>query len=437
MRAPEPLQKSGSQCGRENESTAGLITAGSKLSLLTGKASMDLAFTVEERAFREEVRQYLHENLPSAIRRKLVESRELSKDEMVAGARILNKKGIPNWPKEYGGAGWTPGQCYIFEEEVRLFPARTMYDYGVSLVGPVIYTFGSEAQKKHYLPRIVNVEDWWCQGFSEPGAGSDLASLKTRAVRNGDHYVVNGQKTWTSSAQYADWIFCLVRTDPDAKKQQGLSFLLIDIKTPGVTVRPIQLIDGGYEVNEVFLDEVRVPIENLVGEENKGWDYAKFLLGNERFTAAKVGASKERIRRIKDLAARSCVGGERLIDRIAFREKIAEIEIQLKALEITQLRVVANAAKQQQGAQDPVSSILKLRGSEIEQATAELLMHVVGPYALPDLRKEELESRGGPSIGPDWAAGIAPAYFWSRAVSIYSGSTEIQKNIIAKAILGL
>ncbi|MCP1835545.1 pimeloyl-CoA dehydrogenase large subunit [Bradyrhizobium sp. USDA 4532] len=398
---------------------------------------MDIAFTSEERTFREEVRQFLRENVPPELRRKLAEGRKLSKDEKAAGVRVLYKKGVPTWPKEYGGAGWTPVQYYIFVEEVRAFPAWTQFGYGESLVGPVIYTFGNEAQKQYYLPRIAKAEDWWCQGFSEPGAGSDLASLRTRAVRNGDHYIVDGQKTWTTWAQYADWIFCLVRTNPDAKKQQGISFLLIDLKTPGITVRPIELISGGYEVNEVFFDNVRVPIENLVGEENKGWDYAKFLLGNERFSDAGVSSSKGCIRRIKDLAQQSCVGGERLIDRAAFREKVAAVEVQLKALEVTQLRVLANASRQQKSTHDPASSILKLKGAEIEQATAELLMEVVGPYALPYFSEEQLESRNESPIRPDWAATIAPAYFYSRAASIYSGSREIQKNIIAKAILGL
>ncbi|WP_036012060.1 acyl-CoA dehydrogenase family protein [Bradyrhizobium yuanmingense] len=394
---------------------------------------MDIAFTEEERAFREEVRQFLHHQVPPELQRKLLEGRQLSKNEKAAGARILHKNGVSTWPKEYGGAGWTPQQQYIFDEEVRAFPAHIKFGYGVTLVGPVIYTFGNEAQKKYYLPRIANADDWWCQGFSEPGAGSDLASLRTRAVRHRGHYVVNGQKTWTTWAQYADWIFCLVRTNPDLKRQQGISFLLIDMKAAGVSVRPLQLIDGGYEVNEVFFDNVRVPVENLVGEENKGWDYAKFLLGNERFADAGVGTSKERIRRARDIAARSYIGGERLIDQAAFREKVTAIEVQLKAFEMTQLRVVTNASKQQNNTQDPVSSVLKLKGSEIEQATAELLMDVAGPYAFPCLPEEKLES----PIGPDWAARIAPTYFGSRAATIYSGSSEIQKNIIAKAVLGL
>ncbi|MCK1614493.1 MULTISPECIES: acyl-CoA dehydrogenase family protein [unclassified Bradyrhizobium] len=398
---------------------------------------MDLAFTEEERRFREEVRRVLRENMLPEIPRKLAEGRQLSKEEKAAGTRILNRRGVPTWPKEHGGAGWTPLQQYIFAEEVRALPARFKFGYGESLVGPVIYTFGNEAQKRHYLPRIANAEDWWCQGFSEPGAGSDLASLRTRAVRDGGHYVVNGQKIWTTWAQYADWIFCLVRTNPDVKKQQGISFLLIDMKTPGVSVRPIQLIDGGHEVNEVFFDNVRVPAENLVGEENKGWDYAKFLLGNERFADAGVAISEERIRHAKRLAAQCCLGHERLVDQAAFRERVAAVEVQLKAFELTQLRVVTNASKQHKSSQDPAGSILKLRGSEIEQMTAELLMDVAGPYALPYLSEEELESGNEPPIGLDWVARAAPTYFGSRAASIYSGSNEIQKNIIAKAILGL
>ncbi|TIN32412.1 MAG: pimeloyl-CoA dehydrogenase large subunit [Mesorhizobium sp.] len=396
---------------------------------------MDLRFTDEEIAFRGEVRKYLRDKVPSDIRRKLLEDQKLSKSEMVDSARVINKFGIPNWPKQHGGAGWTLVQQYIFEVEVQSFPARTTYDYGASLIGPIIYTFGNEGQKKYYLPRIVNVDDWWCQGFSEPGAGSDLASLRTRAVRDGDHYLVQGQKIWTSAAQYADWMFCLVRTNPDGKKQQGISFLLIDMKSPGITVRPIQLIDGGHDVCEVFLDDVRVPAENLVGEENKGWDYAKQLLGNERI--ADAGICKARIRRIKELAARTCLGGGRLADQAAFREKVGAVEVQLKALEITQLRVFVEASKQQSGAQDAASSILKLRGSEIHQAIAELLMDVVGPYALPYVSGEERMTGDMPNVGPGWAAMIAPAYFSSRAASIHSGSSEIQKNIIAKAILGL
>ncbi|SMF04269.1 pimeloyl-CoA dehydrogenase, large subunit [Tistlia consotensis] len=400
---------------------------------------MDLRFTDDELAFRDEVRAFCRTALPAGIRDKLVAGGSPSKDDMVRWTRILADRGwaVPHWPVEHGGTGWSPIKQYIFTEELAQTPAPAPLAFGVNMVGPVIYTFGSEAQKRRFLPRIVRLDDWWCQGFSEPGAGSDLASLRTRAVRDGEFYVVNGQKTWTTLAQHADWIFCLVRTDPAAKKQAGISFLLIDMRSPGITVRPIQTIDGGHEVNEVFLDEVRVPVENRVGEENRGWDYAKFLLGNERVTIARVGVSKERIRRIKALAAQQSVGGVRLLDRQDFREKLAAVEVELKALEMTQLRVLANEAKRETGKQDPASSILKIKGSEIQQATSELLLEVVGPYALPYQPREELDGRNEPPIGPDWASTIAPSYFNLRKVSIYGGSNEIQRSIIAKAILGL
>ncbi len=270
---------------------------------------MDLAFSREEIAFRDEVRAFFRDHVPPATRQKLQEGRHLSRDEMVTWWRILNEKGwgVSHWPKQYGGTGWTSVQDYIFNEELQMAPAPAPLAFGVSMVGPVIYTFGNEAQKKHYLPRIANVDDWWCQGFSEPGSGSDLASVKTRAERKGDTYIINGQKTWTTLAQYADMIFCLCRTDTTAKKQMGISFIVFSMQSKGVTVRPIQTIDGGYEVNEVFFDDVEVPVENLIGEENKGWDYAKFLLGNERTGIARVGVSKERIRRIRELASQGRV----------------------------------------------------------------------------------------------------------------------------------
>ncbi|MGY2932983.1 pimeloyl-CoA dehydrogenase large subunit [Bradyrhizobium sp. GM6.1] len=399
---------------------------------------MDLNFSTDELAFRDEVRAFCRSAIPADIREKLIAGRHPSKDDKLRWTRILAQKGwaVPHWPVEYGGTDWTPIQHHIFNEEVSETPAPEPAGSGINLVGPVIYTFGNESQKNYFLPRIVNCDDWWCEGFSEPGAGSDLASLKTRAVRDGDHYVVNGQKIWTSLAQYSNWIFCLVRTDPKAKKQRGISFLLIDLTSPGVTVRPIQLFDGYPEVCEVFFDDVRVPIDNRVGEENRGWEYAKFVLGNGRVTIARVGLSKESIRRIKELASRTRVGEGLLIDRTDFRKKIAAVEVQLKALEMTQLRVVANQSKPERGAQDPASSILKIKGSEIQQATAELLMDVLGPYALP-YQSEDNFQRGDPPIGPEWAGPVAPAYFNGRKVPIYSGSDEIQKNIIAKVVLGL
>jgi pimeloyl-CoA dehydrogenase large subunit len=399
---------------------------------------MDLRFTPEENAFREEVRTFFKQSLPETIRRKMVEGRRLSKDDIVTWQRLLNKKGwaVPHWPKEWGGTGWTPIQQYIYVEEREKTPAPEPVPFGTAMVGPVIIAFGNEAQKKKFLPRIANIDDFWVQGFSEPGAGSDLASLKTTAKRVGDHYVVNGQKTWTTYAQYGDWIFCLVRTDPAAKKQEGISFLLIDMKTKGITVRPIQTIDGGHEVNEVFFDEVKVPVENLIGEENRGWDYAKFLLSNERTGIARVGISKERIRRLKELASIEVDGDKPIIEDERFRVKVASVEVELKALEMLQLRVVA-ARRTGDNKPDPASSILKIKGSEIQQAITELALQVVGPYALPYDPDDETTLRNEPPIGPEWAAPIAPTYFNYRKVSIYGGSNEIQKNIIAKAVLGL
>lgn len=400
---------------------------------------MDLRFTPEEIAFRDEVRSFFRDHLPDDIREKLVDGEHVDKDDMVRWTRILNEKGwaVPHWPEEHGGTGWDPMRQYIFLEELQKTPAPSPLPFGVNMVGPVIYTFGNEAQKKQFLPRIANLDDWWCQGFSEPGAGSDLASLKTRAVREGDHYIVNGQKTWTTLAQYADWIFCLVRTSNEGKKQEGISFLLIDMTSPGIEVRPIQTIDGGHEVNEVFLTDVKVPVENLVGQENKGWDYAKFLLGNERTNIARVGMSKQRVRRIRELAAKEMSSGRPLIEDPHFLQKLASVEIDLKALELTQLRVVAAEAKRgNTGKPDPASSVLKIKGSQIQQATTLLLMQVMGPHAMP-YHAHEIDGSNEPPIEPDYAGAAAPAYFNTRKVSIYGGSNEIQKNIIAKAVLGL
>jgi pimeloyl-CoA dehydrogenase large subunit len=397
---------------------------------------MDLNFTAEERAFREEARHFFRTEVPASIRQKVADGKHLSKDEIVAAQRVLNARGwaVPNWPVAWGGQDWSPVQMYLYQDEMQQANVPTPLPFNVSMVGPVIAQFASDEQKRRFLPRIANLDDWWCQGFSEPGAGSDLASLRTTAKRVGDTWVVNGQKTWTTLAQYADWIFCLCRTDPAAKKQEGISFILIDMKTPGVSVRPIQTIDGGHEVNEVWFDEVVVPAENLVGQENKGWDYAKFLLGNERTGIARVGISKARIQRIKELASLERIGDERLIENRKFVEKLSSVEVELKALEMTQLRVVADERKQARGRPNPASSILKLKGSEIQQQITELVMEVVGPYAIPYAPDEE--GRNEPPIGPEYAAEAAPLYFNYRKVSIYGGSNEIQRNIIAKAILG-
>ena len=397
---------------------------------------MDLRFTPEENAFREEVRTFFKENLPDGIRKKAAEGIRYVKDDIVTWQRILNKKGwaVPHWPVQWGGTGWDSVRLYIYNEEMQLAPAPQPLAFNTSMLGPVLYNVASEEQKKYYLPRIANLDDWWCQGFSEPGAGSDLASLKTKAERKGDVYVVNGQKTWTTLAQNADMIFCLVRTDPNAKnRQSGISFLLIDMKSRGITVRPIITIDGGREVNEVFFDNVEVPVANLVGQENKGWDYAKFLLGNERTGIARIGASKERLRRIRELAAQVKSGGKPIIEDPRFLEKLTAVEIELKALEMNQMRVVAAEKHREKGKPDPASSILKIKGSELQQATTELMMEVIGPFAAPF----ESDDEDGSNQVEEWTTQIAPNYFNYRKVSIYGGSNEIQRNIIAKAVLGL
>lgn len=393
---------------------------------------MDLRFTDEEIAFRAEVRAFIAAHLPAGFREKLNEGRKLTRAEQTEWTRILHAKGwsAPHWPQEWGGTGWDGVKQMIFRDEIQQYPAPELLSFGVSMVGPVIYTFGSEAQKKRFLPRILTLEDWWCQGFSEPGAGSDLAALKTRARCEGDHYILDGQKTWTTLGQYADWIFVLARTDMAAKKQQGISFLLVDMKTPGVTLRPIEMIDGSFEINEVFFDSVRVPAENLVGEENKGWDYAKFLLGNERHGQARIGLAKARLRRIRKLAATIPDGAGKLIDNHAFRQRLTELEIEVKALEMTLFRVVSEERDQPHGKPNPATSILKIRGSELQQATTELLMEALGPAAA---LRHDAETPNE----YDAARGSMETYFNLRKLSIYGGSNEIQRTIIAKQILGL
>ena len=398
---------------------------------------MDLSFTAEELAFRDEARRFFRTEVPERIRAKLRDGEHLTKEEMVTSQRVLNARGwaTPNWPVAWGGQAWSPVQVYLYQDEMQQAHVPSPIAFNTSMVGPVIAQFGNDAQKRRFLARAANADDFWCQGFSEPGSGSDLASLRTRAELKGDKYIVNGQKIWTTLAQYADWIFCLVRTDPAVKAQEGIGFLLIDMRSPGITVRPIVTIDGGREVNEVFFDEVEVPAENMVGEPNKGWDYAKFLLGNERTGIARVGVSKAKVARIKQLAALERVGDRPLIEDPRFREKLAAVEIELKALEMTQLRVVSDERKREKGRPNPASSILKLKGSVIQQQLTELMMDVVGPYVLPYQSPEEGQNE--PLAGPGYAVAAGPAYFNTRKVSIYGGSNEIQRNIVAKAILGL
>jgi alkylation response protein AidB-like acyl-CoA dehydrogenase len=398
---------------------------------------MNLEFSAEEQAFREEVRVFIAENYPADLV-GMDEEGTYDPEKMVAWHKILGKKGwsVPAWPVQYGGTGWTPTQRYIWSEENARAETIMPLAFGVSMVGPVIYTFGSEEQKARHLPGIRSGETWWCQGYSEPGSGSDLASLKTTAVRDGDHYVINGQKTWTTLAQFADWGFFLCRTDPDApRQQQGISFILVDMKTPGIEVRPIKLIDGAYEVNEVWLTDVRVPVENRVGEENKGWTYAKFLLAHERSGIAGVARSKRAVEKLKAIAGAEMVDDASLLDNYDFARKVSQLEIDLTALEITELRTLAGEAAGK--GPGPESSILKIKGTEIQQRLTELTLEAVGPYAAPDYRNMPSSSANDFAIGPDYAQRAAPAYFNTRKTSIYGGSNEIQRGIISKMILGL
>lgn len=398
---------------------------------------MDLSFSADELAFRAEVRQFIQDNYPAELREKNARGAEYSRDDFLSWHRILADKGwsTPLWPTEHGGPGWTPTQRYIFEDEIGQADCIRIMPFGMTMVGPVIYSFGNQAQKDHFLPRIASGEDWWCQGYSEPGSGSDLASLCTRAVRDGDDYIVNGQKTWTTMGQHADWIFCLVRTDPDVKAQEGISFLLIDMKTPGISVRPIITIEGGHEVNDVFLEDVRVPASNLVGEENKGWTYAKFLLMHERTGIAAVSRSKFGIEKLREIARVEMLDGGALLDDAGFSLKLSELEVDLLALEYTELRALSREA-----AGKPVgseASILKIRGSEIQQRITEMTMEAVGYFALPNFSGAAEVGDNIAPVGPEYALGSTQRYLNMRKTTIYGGSNEIQRNIIAKMVLGL
>jgi alkylation response protein AidB-like acyl-CoA dehydrogenase len=393
---------------------------------------MDLEFTDEDRAFREEVRAFLREALPDDLRRKMIARQHLEKAEVVRWQRMLNARGwaTPSWPVEWGGQAWTPTQRYIFQEEMALAHAPEPSPFNVNMIGPVIAAFGSEAQKQRFLPATANLDIWWCQGFSEPGAGSDLAALKTRAVRDGEDYVVNGQKIWTTQAQHADWMFALVRTDDTGKRQQGITFLLIDMRTPGLTIRPIESIDGIRDLHEAFFDDVRVPVQNRVGEEGRGWDYAKQLLGHERSGIARIGLSKERLALLRQLETELAEAGVlEAADRQRLRRKLTEAEIELRALELTQLRVVAADAKG--GGAASAASILKVKGTELQQRMTELALELAGPAGLA------VPEHGEPLGDDAWLAAAAPYYFTMRKVSIFGGANEIQRNIIAKSVLGL
>jgi len=399
---------------------------------------MNTDFTSEELAFQTEVRAFLNSAMPADIKHKTQQGLHLAKEDSVAWQKILYQQGwaATNWPVEYGGTGWTSTQKYIFENECAIAKAPRVVPFGLKMVAPVIYTYGNEEQKKRFLPDILQSNVWWCQGYSEPNAGSDLASLKTTAAREGDEYVVNGTKTWTTLGQHADWIFCLVRTAAAEVKNQGaISFLLIDMKTPGITLSPIYLIDGSHEVNEVHFDNVRVPAENLIGEENMGWTYAKVLLTHERTNIAGVANSKVRLAELKTKAATTSDGGPMLSDNAIWRQKVADVEIELLALEYTELRTLAAVSTGK--APGPESSILKIKGTEIQQSLDELNVEMAGYYGLPFVPEQYYADFDDTLVGSGQQANSSPRYFNNRKATIYGGSTEVQFNIISKAVLGL
>lgn len=395
---------------------------------------MDLTWTPEERAFREEVQAFLKAKLPADLKAKAFSHHHLVRDDYVRWHLTLAEQGwgAPSWPKEYGGTGWNAMQRLIFEIESFKAGAPRLLPFGLSMIGPVLMKYGNQQQKDYYLPRIIQMKDWWCQGYSEPGSGSDLASLKTRAERVGNKYIINGQKTWTTLAHFADWMFCLVRTDPGAKAQRGISMVLIDMKQPGVTVRPIKTLNGSHDVNEVWLENVEAPIENLVGEENNGWTYAKYLLGHERTGIAGIGHCHRELAILKSLAERTMASGESLSLDSRVRDSINRVEAQVLALEMMLLRVASDSSDP-----GPKASILKIRGSELQMELARLQMQVAGsdswPYD-PEWLYAESDFHGP---GPEYSAAASAGYFDMRKTAIYGGTNEVQKGIIAKQIIGV
>ena len=399
---------------------------------------MNLDFTAEELDFRAGIHDWVAANLPADISHKVHNALHLSREDQQRWARILGKKGWHGyaWPEQFGGPGWTAVQRHLFEEECALAGAPRIVPFGPVMVAPVIMAFGSREQQARHLPGISSGDVWWSQGYSEPGSGSDLASLKCKAERRGDYYIVNGQKAWTTLGQYGEWIFCLVRTNSDGKPQTGISFLLIDMKSPGVSVRPIIMLDGGHEVNEVWFDNVEVPADNLVGEENKGWTYAKYLLAHERTGIGEVNRAKRELERLKRIAK-----AEGLYADGRFRDQIALLEVDIVALEMMILRVLS-ADKTGKQSLD-VAGLLKIRGSEIQQRYTELMMLAAGPFSLPYIR-EAMDAgwQGDQALGGTWPGGaahcapLAGTYFNYRKTTIYGGSNEVQRNIVAQTVLG-
>ena len=398
---------------------------------------MELSYSTEQQQFAQDVREFTRANLDPKVAKKVLEGARLERDDFLGWHKALYKKGWVGvgWPTAFGGTGWDATHQHIFDEVTADEGSPTLIPFGLRMVAPVIMNFGNKAQQDYHLPKILSGENWWCQGYSEPGSGSDLASLKCKAERVGDHYIVNGQKTWTTLGQHADWIFCLVRTSTEGRTQEGISFLLIDMKTPGITVRPIIMLDQEHEVNEVWFDEVKVPVENLVGEENKGWTYAKFLLSHERTGIAGVGRCKRIVKRLQNVAKKALANGKPLIEDVRFRDRLAQVEIDLRALEITLLRVLdAEREKRQPG---PEASLLKIKGSEIQQVLTELTMMAAGPAALPYVREGDNGAADVEWLSDEAFRYATGHYFNFRKTSIYGGSNEIQRNIITQLVLGL
>jgi len=396
---------------------------------------MDFNFSEQDLAFRQEVRDFMQHSLPEDLREIAEHGQHFRKEHFVRWQKILFERGwaAPSWPVEHGGPGWTPTQKYIFQEELGLSAAPMPPPFGTGMIGPVLIAFGNDAQKTEYLPRILNGDDWWCQGYSEPDSGSDLASLRTIAVPDDDHYVVNGQKIWTSYAQYADRMFCLVRTDDSVKPQAGISFLLIKMDTPGITVRPIISQDNDHTLNEVFFEDVRVPIKNLVGEAGQGWTYAKFLLGHERSSIGDIAGSKRSLTRLKKIAAAEISGGRPLSENSAFSRKLTDLDVRLMILEVTQFRLLAD----EEAGNDigPAASILKIKGSELSQLISETAVEAIGYYGMPYVHEAVQPGGNEQAVGPNYATGILPDYLFLRALSILGGTNEIQRNILAKTAL--
>jgi len=398
---------------------------------------LNLEFDGEELAFQMEVREWVGSNLPEDIRDGVMNGTGIVKEQTIRWQKILRKKGwiVPSWPTEYGGTEWTAAQKYIFANELAAAGAPALNPFGLTMCGPVIYTFGNEEQKAQHLPGILNSDVWWCQGYSEPGSGSDLASLKTAAISDGSDYIVNGSKIWTSGAHMADWIFCLVRTSTEGKRQEGISFLLIPMDTPGIEVKRITMIDGGHHVNEVFFTDVRVPKSNRIGEENKGWTYAKFLLVNERNSIAQIGGKKRQLARLNKLAKATGMEGTSLADSPTYREKMAKVEISMNALEYTELRYLAG----QQSAFAPGSEAngLKIKATELQQSMSELFLEIAAYYSLPYHGFRNMEGVNEPPIGMPEFTGGNEDFLYGRAATIYGGSNEIQKDVMAKILMAM